>query len=74
MFNLTFTRISIECPRCGYEDDVQFVDIKSEKSVYCHNCKVSIQLKDENASVHTGIRQVSESMRKLDELFNKIGR
>lgn len=69
MFDLNKVWAEFQCPQCNYLIEVQFVDIKSEKSVFCHNCKVVINLNDSNASVHTGIDRINNA---LDDLNNRF--
>ncbi len=51
MIDFNKTWVDLECPRCGYSDMVQLLDAKTEKEVFCHNCKNRILLQDDNASV-----------------------
>lgn len=66
--------VDIECPKCGYLDNIQLVDAKTEMTVYCHNCKVSIKLSDSEASVHQGINNISNSIKELENLFKNFGK
>ena len=64
----------MKCPKCGYEDEVQLVDVKSEKTVFCHNCKMSIRLVDGTASVHQGIETMNKAMKELENVFKTFGK
>lgn len=33
MINLNQTWIEIECPKCGYQDQIQLIDAKTEKTI-----------------------------------------
>ncbi|MBI5539674.1 MAG: hypothetical protein HY951_06415 [Bacteroidia bacterium] len=74
MINLNYTWISINCPKCSYEFDIQLIDAKSEKNVYCHNCKLTIRLQDSEASVHTGIDSVNNAMKEVENIFKNFGK
>lgn len=73
MFDLSLEWISIDCPKCKYEQEIQLIDVKNEIVIFCHNCKVEIQLLDDNASAHTAIDNINEAMNELNDLFKKWG-
>jgi Zn ribbon nucleic-acid-binding protein len=52
----------MECPKCGYQDEIQLIDAKTEKTVFCHNCKCQIKLYDNEASVHSGIDSMNNAI------------
>jgi len=62
MIDFNYIWVDIECPKCGYGDEVQLIDAKTEKTIFCHNCKINIKLSDAEASVHTGIDSMKNSM------------
>lgn len=74
MFDLNNTWITIECPNCNYQDEIQLIDAKTEKLIFCNNCKVSIQLKDDNSSVHSGIKGINNAMKDLENLLKNFGK
>lgn len=76
MFLLDFDSlwIDFECTKCGYTIDVQLVDVKSEKTVYRHNCEIQIQLVDDEASTHFGIDNMQNALNKLEENFKNFKR
>jgi hypothetical protein len=55
-------------------DFIQLIDAKSEKTVYCNNCKVSILLSDSEASVHQGLQSTNSSLKQLENLFKNFGK
>lgn len=69
MFDLNYLWVTVECPRCHYKDEMQLIDVKNEVVVFCHNCKTSIQLIDDSASVHSGISGINKA---LDDLFKNF--
>lgn len=71
-FNLTF--VSIECPICNYKDEIQLVDAKSEKVIFCLNCKENIKLSDSEASVHNGIENMNKALKDLENIFKRFGK
>ncbi|QHS55457.1 hypothetical protein GWR56_07855 [Mucilaginibacter sp. 14171R-50] len=66
--------IDIECPQCKYIDEIQLIDAKAEKLRFCNNCKVKIQLKDSDGSVHSNIETINNAFKGLEEIFKKIGK
>jgi len=74
MFDLENMWIEIKCPSCHYQIDIQLVDVKSENVIFCHNCKMSIQLKDDNASTHSGSQKINSALKQIDQLFKNFGR
>jgi len=66
--------IDLECPNCGYQDDIQLIDVKTEKTIYCHNCKVKINIADNDASVHTGIDSMNNALNELEKTLKNFGK
>lgn len=66
--------MNIECPKCGYQVDFQLIDAKTERKIYCHNCKTQIQLTDSEASVHTGIDKMTKSLKELENTIKNFGK
>lgn len=61
--------VSINCPKCNFEFEIQVLNSKLQEIVYCHNCKCSIRLVDETASAHSAIRNIKQAFRDIDDLF-----
>lgn len=74
MIDFNYIWVDIECPKCNYQDEVQLIDAKSEKSIFCNNCKSIIQLQDSEASVHTGVESINNALKDLDDLFKNFGK
>lgn len=72
MFDLSSAWTSFNCPKCEYEIDIQLFDVKMARTVYCHNCKISIQLLDNDASTHAGIEQIDANLNELENLFKRF--
>jgi len=70
MFNLDQIWINAACPKCNYSFEIQIIDARLEKLVYCPNCKCSIQLKDESASVHTSTKNINNAINELNKALN----
>jgi hypothetical protein len=74
MFDLNWTWVEIECPNCKYQDEIQLVDAKTERVIFCHNCKSSIELKDSDASVHSGIDSINRAVREFEKALKNFGK
>ena len=66
--------IDIQCPKCNYLDEIQLTDIKSEVTIFCHNCKIKIRLIDEESSVHTSSENINNELKELGNLFKNFGK
>jgi len=62
--------IAIDCPRCGYNFEIMLISIQMEETCYCHNCKVGINLVDQNADTSKSVKQVDDLFKQLKNLFN----
>jgi len=72
--NLNLKWIDFNCPNCQYINSVQIIDIKTEKKVFCHNCKSTIQLLDQNASTSTSIKRIETSLKNLQNTLKNFGK
>ena len=71
-FNISKTWFQINCPKCNYSFEIQFMDAKLQSIVYCHNCKCSIHLVDGNASAACGIRKIEDAFEDLNKTIKKL--
>ena len=74
MFNINQMWIDFNCPKCKYLIDVQIIDVKLEKITFCHNCKVDVQLIDEQASTFSGTKRIDEAMKSLENTLKNFGK
>lgn len=72
MINIDSLWIDYSCPSCSYQDQVQLIDIKTEKTIFCHNCKISIKLIDSNGSSHTAINDINNALNDLENLLKNF--
>jgi len=68
MFDLSKSWIEAPCPICKMELDLQLVDVATNRTIICHNCKTSITLEDENA----GATQVNDTMKQLEQQLKNL--
>ena len=74
MLDLNSMWVDLDCPKCNYQDVIQLIDVKSEKLIFCSNCKISIQLKDSEASVHCTTDSINKAFKNLEDLFKNFGK
>lgn len=72
MINIDYIWIEIYCPKCQYQIDVQLIDVKNEKTIFCHNCKININLIDKEASTHKGVENINTSLKNLEKQFKTL--
>lgn len=72
MFDISKTWIGINCPKCNYYFEIQLQDVELESTVYCHNCKQSILLVDNNASTAQGIQTIENAFSELEKTFKNL--
>lgn len=74
MFDLDMTWVEVECPNCGYSVDIQLLDAKTERTIYCHNCKINLELKDSEASVHSGLDSINKAFKEFEKTLKNFGK
>lgn len=74
MLDFNYIWVDIECPKCKYQDRIQLIDAKTDKSIFCNNCKSIIRLHDKDASTHYGIDNINNALKDLDDLFKNLGK
>ena len=73
MVNVDGTFINLDCPRCGYVQDVQLIDVRLQRVIFCPACKSRIQLVDVDASTHAAVEGIEQSMKNLLKSFGQLG-
>ena len=74
MLDINKLWVDFECPNCRYADMIQIVDIRTEKVVFCHNCKTSIQLIDSEASAQQATTSIQGALKDLENTLKKFGK
>ena len=72
MFNLDRHWMEFNCPNCKYAVSVMLRSVKLQETCYCHNCKKSINLIDNDASTHVAIQKVDQGFDKLNKALKKL--
>jgi peptide subunit release factor 1 (eRF1) len=58
MVNLSDQRVNLECPSCGFTNEVRLRQVALEETVICDGCLNEIKLTDDSGSVRRTIRDV----------------
>jgi len=61
--------IDINCPKCNFSFGVKIIDVKLQSNVICHNCKISINLIDNNVTTHLSVKNINRELNKLKNLL-----
>ena len=73
MFDLGKEKITIECPTCNRRHTVTVQQVANRSTIKC-SCNTNMQLKDERGSARRSINDINNSMKKLNDVFKKLGR
>lgn len=66
--------INFNCLKCQYSIEVQLIEVQLQSIIFCHNCKTSIQLLDENASTYSGTKQINDTIKSLEKVLKNFGK
>lgn len=72
MIDITQVWINVECPHCKLEIDIQLIDVSSECTVFCHNCKTSIKLIDSDASTHLANASINQTLNDCEQQLKNL--
>jgi hypothetical protein len=64
-FDLNRLFVSTECPACSYALDVQLIDVRLQRIIFCPNCKASVQLVDHEASMAGAHRKIENEINRI---------
>ena len=66
--------VTVACPNCNYEMDVELLSVRLEATTFCPCCKVTIHLVDADASVHATQKEIDSAMKDFESEFRKLNR
>lgn len=64
--------IDISCSKCKYAESVRFISLKLEETFICHNCKITIKLIDQTASVHVTASEINNAVKSLKDTLKGL--
>jgi uncharacterized Zn finger protein len=73
MFDLGKEKINIDCPSCGTKNITTILQVANGSTIRC-SCGRNIKLHDKDGSARRSISSINNSMKKLNDVFKKLGR
>ena len=64
--------VTLACPKCSYEIDVELLSVRLEATTFCPCCKVTVQLVDADASVHGTQEKIESALKDLESQFKEL--
>ena len=64
--------VTVTCPKCNYEMDVELISIRLQAIIFCPCCKITIQLSDADGNVHSSQRNFNSAMKDLEDQIEKL--
>lgn len=66
--------ISVPCPQCGYEFDIELADVVCQVYRWCPCCRVRIRLSERRADVYGPLQDVDSAVRDLEKTIDKVNK
>ncbi len=70
--DLEQTLVPVPCPRCGYEFDIEMVDVTCQVYPWCPCCRVRIQLSEGRADVSGPLQAIDSAVADLHKSIDKL--
>ena len=64
--------VTLPCPECNYEMDVELLSVHLGATTFCPCCKVTIRLVDADASVHGAQEEIESALKALKNQLKKL--
>lgn len=64
--------ITVPCPKCNYEMDIELISVRLQETTFCPCCKVSIQLRDSEASLFGSQEEIESAFNDLKQELKKL--
>ena len=64
--------VTLPCPNCSYEMDVELLSVRLEATTFCPCCKVTIRLVDADASVHGAQEEIESALKDLESQLKNL--
>lgn len=68
--NLGWHKIEIQCPGCGFYNEVFLKQVRHRDIIICRGCKANIHLDDQMNECRKAIRSINQAIRQLEDLQN----
>lgn len=66
--------VDVPCPVCGYQFDVQLLDVRVQAYKRCPCCRVRIHLIDEGGSTFGALETINNAMSHFEQALGRLGR
>lgn len=73
MFDLSKETVTINCPTCNRAHVVSFQHVMNKSVVHCP-CSTNITLQDGDGSVKSGIKNMNNAFKGLEDTLKKLGK
>lgn len=74
MFDLSKSKITINCPECTFSNKISLGDVQKEKSIICKGCLRTIKLVDSVKSTKKAIKGVNQELNELQDSLKRISK
>jgi hypothetical protein len=74
MLDFDSAELEFSCPRCDFSNPITLGEARLGVPVICRGCKNTIVPDDALGDLENACRSISESVRKLKEEFERLGR
>ena len=64
--------VTVACPNCHYEMDVELLSVRLESTTFCPCCKMTIRLVDAGASVYGAQEEIESAMKDCEKQIKKL--
>jgi Zn ribbon nucleic-acid-binding protein len=64
--------VTVQCPACGFENDVQMGQASLNERVLCSGCHMTIQLVDKDVSTVVTTKAAARAMDDLQEALKRL--
>lgn len=70
--DLDYVKLDIECPGCGFHNEIRYRDARLRDVVICRGCKGNIRLEDSMNECRKARREVKAAMDRLVKEFSAL--
>ena len=64
--------VSVPCPSCDYEVDIELMSVRLQERVFCPCCKIRIQVIDHDATVFRSQEKIEVAFEDLKKTVEKL--
>lgn len=72
MLDLDHTSVEVSCPACGFELEIQLLDVRTQVWRWCPCCRARIRLLEPDGSMSVGLARAEDAFRDLGKTMKKL--